>query len=95
MFISALIVNVLDIKTVPRKNQLLGRRLELSWFDADRKRKKKKKTRGRKWRHFQNLDWAKTAKIEEKQKIKTLGKRGEKKKESRHFLGASFRDGEV
>jgi hypothetical protein len=37
----------------------------------------------------------KTAKIEEKQKIKTLGKRGEKKKESHHFLGASFRDGEV
>jgi uncharacterized membrane protein len=51
------------------------------------KTKKKKKTRGRKWRHFQNLDWAKTAKIEEKQKIKTLGKRGEKKKESHHFLG--------
>jgi hypothetical protein len=32
------------------------------------KTKKKKKTRGRKWRHFQNLDWAKTAKIEEKTK---------------------------
>lgn len=62
MFISALVVNVLDIKTVPRK----GRTNFWVPFSNCRTRteneKKKKQTRGRKWRHFQNLDWAKTEK---------------------------------
>ncbi len=89
MFISALVVNVLDIKTVPRKGRnnfwvpspIVGR---------GQKTKKKKNTGAQMAPFSKSWLGEKRKKKEEKQKIKTLGKRGEKRERIPPLFGGFF-----